>query len=106
MDSFRQRHWILDCSRNDHYQQFVVEEGSRKIIRGSNNKLNKGIYELSFIRKTGVKSKPGMITVNTTNCPNCGAEMKISAAGKCEHCGSVITTGEYNWVLSNLERKM
>lgn len=85
---------------------YIVEEESRKVIRGSNSKLNRGIYELTFIRRTGVKSKPGMNTINTTNCPNCGAEMKISATGKCEHCGSVITTGEFNWVLSNLERIM
>ena len=42
--------------------------------------------------------------VNKKNCPNCGAPTQITSAGKCEYCGSVITTGEYNWCLSNLER--
>ena len=40
------------------------------------------------------------------NCPNCGAPTQITSAGKCEYCGSVITTGEYSWVLSNLEREI
>ena len=42
---------------------------------------------------------------NNINCPNCGAPTQITSAGRCEYCGSVITTGEYNWVLSNLERE-
>ena len=37
-------------------------------------------------------------------CPNCGAKTQITVSGKCEYCGSVLTTGEYNWALSNLER--
>ena len=57
-----------------------------------------------FIRKTGVKTKPGEATVNTTNCPNCGAPTKITSSGKCEYCGSIVTTGEYDWVLSSLSR--
>mgnify|MGYP004458475247 FL=1 len=56
------------------------------------------------MRKTGVKTKPGENTVNTTNCPNCGAPTKITSSGECEYCGSVITTGEYDWVLTGLER--
>ena len=44
--------------------------------------------------------------ISTTNCPNCGAPTQITSAGKCEYCGSIITTGEYSWVLSNLEREI
>ena len=38
------------------------------------------------------------------NCPNCGAPTQITSSGKCEYCGSIITTGEHSWALSNLER--
>ena len=62
-------------------------------------------YLLTFIRKNGVKTKPGTIEVNTTNCPNCGAPTQITSSGKCDYCGSVITTGEHSWVLSNLQRE-
>ena len=41
--------------------------------------------------------------MSTTNCPNCGAPTQITSAGQCEYCGSVITTGEHDWVLSGLE---
>ena len=40
---------------------------------------------------------------NTISCPNCGAPTKITSSGKCEYCGSIITTGEHGWVLDKLE---
>ena len=50
-----------------------------------------------------MKTKEGTADTNTTNCPNCGAPTKITSSGKCEYCGSIITTGEHDWVLSGLE---
>ena len=41
--------------------------------------------------------------IKTTNCPNCGAPTKITSAGRCEYCDSIILTGEHGWVLANLE---
>ena len=34
-------------------------------------------------------------------CPNCGAPLEISSSGVCEYCGSVVTTGQYSWVLTD-----
>jgi len=33
------------------------------------------------------------------NCPNCGAPLEISSSGQCGYCNSVVTTGQYSWVL-------
>ena len=56
---------------------------------------------MEFIRKTGDKTSD---SINNVQCPNCGAETQITVSGKCEYCGSILTTGEHNWALSNLER--
>jgi len=37
-------------------------------------------------------------------CPNCGAELKISMAGECEYCGSKLTSGQFDWVLSEIQQ--
>ena len=39
-------------------------------------------------------------------CESCGSKRyeKTDDGYKCEYCGSVITTGEFDWVLSNLEK--
>ena len=34
-------------------------------------------------------------------CPNCGAPIKGTSFGVCEYCGSTVTTGMYDWVLSD-----
>ena len=83
---------------------YIVDETTGGVIKGDKVTYRYSTYKLDFIRTTGEKTKPGPIEINTTNCPNCGAITQITSAGKCEYCGSVLTTGEYNWALSNLER--
>ena len=97
---------ILTVRLNSRMTDYIIDEETQKVLKGDKTTERINTYLLTFIRKNGVKTKPGSIEVNTTNCPNCGAPTQITSAGKCEYCGSVITTGEYNWVLSNLEREM
>lgn len=54
----------------------------------------------TFIRRSGVKETGK----KTDQCPNCGNSLKIGMVGKCEYCGSKITTGEFDWVLSMIEQ--
>jgi hypothetical protein len=95
---------VLSITLNSKMIDYIIDANTKAFLSGSKieNKFN--TYKLTFIRKTGVLTKPGESTINTTNCPNCGAPTKITSSGKCDYCGSVITTGEYNWVLSNLEK--
>lgn len=94
---------VLSVLLNSKMTDYIIDETTGRVLRGDRNTDRITTYKLTFIRKTGVKTKVGETTVNTTNCPNCGAPTEITSAGKCPYCGSVITTGEYNWVLSNLE---
>lgn len=83
---------------------YIIDATTQKVLKGDKVTDRHSTYQLTFIRKTGVKTKAGTNEVNTTNCPNCGAPTQITSSGKCEYCGSVITTGEYNWVLSDLTK--
>lgn len=96
---------VLTVRLNSRMADYIIDATTNKVLRGNKEEEKVNTYLLTFIRKNGVKTKEGTIEVNTTNCPNCGAPTKITSSGKCEYCGSVITTGEYNWVLSNLERE-
>ena len=84
-------------------RDYTIEEESKKVVQGNPNEDIYMVYTLTFMRKAGVKTKEGTADTNTTNCPNCGAPTKITSSGKCEYCGSIITTGEHDWVLSGLE---
>lgn len=96
---------ILTVRLNSRMEDYIIDATTKQVLKGEKGLDKVNTYLLTFIRKNGVKTKPGTIEVNTTNCPNCGAPTQITSSGKCDYCGSVMTTGEYNWVLSNLERE-
>ena len=84
---------------------YIIDEKTKEIIKGNKETEYTHTYTLTFTRTSGVITPDEGEKIKTTNCPNCGAPTKITSSGKCEYCGSVITTGRYTWVLSNLERK-
>ncbi len=95
---------ILKVTLSSKMIDYIIDADTKKILKGDKVTERHSTYSLSFVRKTGVKTKAGTSEVNTTNCPNCGAPTQITSSGKCEYCGSVITTGEYSWVLADLTK--
>ena len=91
---------LLNCRMSD----YIINEETKEVIKGDKETERVNTYKMTFIRKTGVKTKAGSNKLNTANCPNCGAPTQITSAGKCEYCNSIVTTGEFSWVLNNLER--
>lgn len=59
----------------------------------------------SFLRKPGVQTLEGKGLVEGF-CPNCGAPLELSDTGKCENCDSLLTSGEYGWVLAEITQSM
>ncbi|MCK5115662.1 MAG: TIM44-like domain-containing protein [Candidatus Aegiribacteria sp.] len=59
----------------------------------------------SFLRMPGVQTLEGKGLVEGF-CPNCGASIKLNDTGKCENCDSVLTSGEYDWVLAEITQSM
>lgn len=105
---------ILSCQLADYeidgkYQYLTVKlsatllafltDKNGNVINGSPKNRVYREYKLVFKRTNGVKTVADTKT-NTTNCPNCGAPNKITSSGVCEFCNSLITTGDYGWVLN------
>jgi len=82
---------------------YIKDEKTGKVLKGSPNVDSHMKYLYTFMRKNGVLTNPATSNKNTTNCPNCAAPTKITSAGKCEYCNSIITTGTFDWVLSNID---
>lgn len=55
----------------------------------------------SFVRRPGVKTLEGKGLIEG-NCPNCGDQLSMNEATQCESCGSLIKSGEYDWVLAEI----
>ena len=94
---------ILKVTLKAVMRDYIIDDTTKKVLEGNPNIDQYMTYRLTFIRKAGVKTKQGTGNKSTTNCPNCGAPTQITSSGQCEYCGSVITIGEHDWVLSNLE---
>ena len=95
---------IISVELKSRMVDYIIDENTVAVVKGDKTTDRYSTYRLDFIRKTGVKTKPGTEKVNTTNCPNCGAPTQIASSGKCEYCGSVITTSSHDWALANLQK--
>ncbi len=80
---------------------YQVDEKTGNIIRGDKTTRWVQKYKMKFVRSLGVQTKTETGAMNGHNCPNCGAPLEISSSGVCEYCGSVVTTGQYTWVLTD-----
>ena len=80
---------------------YVVDDATGNVIRGSNTAEKFMTYEWSLIRTSGRQT--GSATANATNCPNCGAPLNLNKSAKCEYCGSIIETDDFDWVLSGIK---
>src|SRR5215813_7947079 len=76
-------------------------DASGNVVSGSHRQPRSWSEYWTFIRNRG--SKTGAARADL-NCPNCGAPLKLNAAGVCEFCGGKITSGDFDWVLSKIEQ--
>ncbi|MCK5268986.1 MAG: TIM44-like domain-containing protein [Spirochaetes bacterium] len=119
MDILKQKNTIEKLEVKNIYLDKVETDGSYDIIHVAihasivdkfiselDSSLNSGGSEefveyWSFLRKRGAAEKD---MYNSPGCPNCGAELpeKMGEVSKCEYCGSMLNSGEFDWVLSEI----
>jgi len=79
---------------------YVVKTDTGKVVRGSKSSTRKYTEYWTLIRSRARRGEPNP---NPT-CSNCGAPLKITMSGECEHCNAHVTAGEFDWVLSKIEQ--
>ncbi|MBO6025148.1 MAG: Tim44 domain-containing protein [Bacteroidales bacterium] len=93
---------VLTVALNAVMRDYVISDATGKVIESDPDRDWYMKYELVFNRKAGLKTDPGKKGNSITNCPNCGAPTEVTSSGQCTYCGSVITNGEHDWVLSDI----
>ncbi len=78
---------------------YVVNDADGSLVSGDRSREKFMTYEWTLIRAKGVKTAHDQ-GVNQVNCPSCGAPMSINQSGQCEYCGNVLTSGQYDWIIS------
>lgn len=81
-------------------RDFTVLDATGQVVGGNPNADRDYSEYWTLIRGAGVKGAPH----TDKSCPNCGAPLEVSMAGRCAHCDAKITSGEFDWVLSKIEQ--
>jgi predicted lipid-binding transport protein (Tim44 family) len=81
-------------------RDYTVRQTTGDVVSG-NPRADRFYSEYwTLIRGAGVHGSPRA----DKSCPNCGASLDVNMAGECEHCGTKITSGRFDWVLSKIEQ--
>jgi hypothetical protein len=73
---------------------------SGRVVGGDPRRDRRYSEYWTLIRGAGVRGAPRADKV----CPSCGAPLAVSMAGNCEYCNTLVTSGDFDWVLSRIEQ--
>ncbi len=93
---------VMVARLNTRIVDYVKDDRTGRIIRGSNTREKFMTYEWSLIRTAGVMTRHSSGTTSQT-CPYCGANVDINQSAVCEYCGSVLHTDTFDWAVSNIK---
>ncbi|OQB24185.1 MAG: Tim44-like domain protein [Firmicutes bacterium ADurb.Bin182] len=90
---------VLKVEVKSRIVDFVTDDTTGKIVRGSDTRELFMTYEYTLIRSLGVKTevKEGE---NRSVCKACGAPILLNQSNRCEFCGTLMRSDEFNWVIS------
>lgn len=81
---------------------YVTDDATGEVVRGSRTADRFMEYEWTLVRtkgrKTGVDDEK-----ERKNCPYCGAPLDINRSAKCEYCGNIVSTNDYDWCLASIK---
>lgn len=75
-------------------------DGSGRVVAGNRNETRAYSEYWTLIRGSQRRGPSRAEPV----CPNCGAPLAVNMAGTCTYCNVIVTTGEFDWVVSRMEQ--
>lgn len=82
------------------FKDYIVDDASGNVIKGFKDHPVTMTYRWKLMRSRGTKTEHKDAKV--TQCPNCGANLSVAQNGICEYCGSEVTLGNHDWVLTQI----
>lgn len=94
---------IITVQLRTRINDYIIDDRTRNVKAGNPNDDIYMTYHWKLIRRKGVLTQVNNLSNAVKHCPNCGANVSINATGECEYCGSVISNGQYDWVLYSIQ---
>lgn len=91
----------IDAIIQAKFRDFVLDDKTQAVIKGNPSHRYLMTYRWKLMRRLGAQTE--IRDLEVTQCPNCGANLSINQGGTCDYCGSEITSGNYDWVLTSIE---
>ena len=79
---------------------YTANAKTGKILTGDPKRARSFTEYWTFIRS--VKSEGAKKF--DSGCPACGAPLKINPSGHCDYCQALVTSGDFDWILSEIEQ--
>jgi hypothetical protein len=81
-------------------RDFMARQKTGEVVSGDPHTDRFYSEYWTLIRGSAVRGAPRA----DKSCPHCGASLDVNMAGECEHCGTKVTSGDFDWVLSKIEQ--
>lgn len=96
------KHDIVTALVRTRIKDYTVDDATGAVVSGSKTAEKFMTYEWTMIRTKGAKSFEQTADA-AKNCPNCGAPLDLNATAKCQYCGAVIQSADFDWVIKTIK---
>ena len=95
---------VMIARLNTRIVDYVVDDASGNIVRGSNTAEKFMTYEWDLMRTSGLTTASAAAGSTTAqSCPHCGATIDINRSAKCPFCDSILTTDTFDWAVNEIK---
>lgn len=80
---------------------YVIDDESGNVVKGSRTAEKFMTYEWDLCRTSG-KVTGTSNGVSRVVCPSCGAPVDINVSARCEYCGTVLKSDDFDWAICRI----
>lgn len=90
--------YVIQVLLISRYMDYIVDKTTGEYISGVNDSRVEKENLLTFEKKINAQMEG-----SARKCPGCGSNVNANSSGKCEYCGAIYDTENYDWVLTKVE---
>lgn len=79
---------------------YTIQQSDGQVVGGSKTKERPYTEYWTLVRSTARKNN----AEGKPACPACGAPLPVEMVEKCRHCGALVESSAFDWVLSRIEQ--